>query len=156
MSKINLRRVIKPRTNIEKDGKGDILADPHKIVNRWMNYFCQILNVQRVGGIRQTEMQTAEPFVPEPSNSEVEVAIGKLKRCKSPGADQIPADLSQAGRKHYILRSTNLLSRFRTKKNCPTNGRNQLSYQQLSVVIIGTYYCCQLHATIYPTVFSVG
>jgi hypothetical protein len=70
MSQINLRRVIKPRTNIEKDEKGDILADPHKIVNRWMNYFCQILNVQRVGGIRQTEMQTAEPFVPEPSNSE--------------------------------------------------------------------------------------
>jgi hypothetical protein len=31
-------------------------------------------------GIRQTEIQTAEPFVPEPSNSEVEVAIGKLKR----------------------------------------------------------------------------
>jgi hypothetical protein len=32
------------------------------------------------GGIRQTETQTAGPFVPEPSVSEVEVAIGKLKR----------------------------------------------------------------------------
>jgi hypothetical protein len=37
-----------------------------------------------VGGVRQTEMQTAEPFVSEPSASEVEVAIGKLKRYKSP------------------------------------------------------------------------
>jgi hypothetical protein len=27
-------------------------------------------------------MHTAEPFVPEPSASEVEVAIGKLKRYK--------------------------------------------------------------------------
>jgi hypothetical protein len=62
-----------------------------------MNYFCQILNVQQVGGIRQTEIQTAEPFVPKPSISEVEVAIGKLKRYKSPGADQIPAGLIQAG-----------------------------------------------------------
>jgi hypothetical protein len=35
--------------------------------------------------------------VPEPSISEVEVAIGKLKRCKSPGTDQIPAELIQAG-----------------------------------------------------------
>jgi hypothetical protein len=31
-------------------------------------------------GIRQTEIQIAEPFVPQPSISEVEVAIGKLKR----------------------------------------------------------------------------
>jgi hypothetical protein len=48
-------------------------------------------------GIRWTEIQTAEPFVPEPSISEVEVAIGQLKRYKSPGADQILAELIQAG-----------------------------------------------------------
>jgi hypothetical protein len=33
----------------------------------------------------------------EPSASEVEVAIGKLKRYKLPGVDQIPAELIQAG-----------------------------------------------------------
>jgi hypothetical protein len=42
--------------------------------------------------------------------SEVEVAIGKLKRYKLPDADQIPAELIQAGGEHYILRTTNLLS----------------------------------------------
>jgi hypothetical protein len=77
-----------PRTNLVKDEKGDLLADPHKIVNRWMDYFCQLLNVQRVGDIRQTEIQTAEP-----SMSEAEVAIGKLKRYKLPGADQIPSNI---------------------------------------------------------------
>jgi hypothetical protein len=50
-----------------------------------------------VGGIKQTKIQTAEPLVPEPSISEVDVANGKLKRYKSPGADQIPAELFQAG-----------------------------------------------------------
>jgi hypothetical protein len=75
-----------------------------------MNYFCQLLNVQRVEGIRQTEIRTAEPFVPEPSISEVKVAVGKLKRCKLPGSDQILAELIQGGGKYYILRSTNLLS----------------------------------------------
>jgi hypothetical protein len=62
-----------------------------------MNYFCQLLNVQRVGGIRQTEIQTAEPFVPEPSISELEVAIGNLKSYKLPGVDQILAELIPAG-----------------------------------------------------------
>jgi hypothetical protein len=73
--------------------RGDLVADPHKILKWWKNYFCQLLNIHGVGGVRQTEMHTTEPFVPEPSSSEVEVAIGKLKRYKSPRADQIPAEL---------------------------------------------------------------
>jgi hypothetical protein len=35
--------------------------------------------------------------VPEPSASEVQFAIGKLIRYKSPGVDQVPAELIQAG-----------------------------------------------------------
>jgi hypothetical protein len=35
----------------------------------------------------ETEIHTAEPLVPEPSSSEVEIAIEKLKRYKSPGID---------------------------------------------------------------------
>jgi hypothetical protein len=92
-----------PRTNLVKDERGDLLVDPHKILNRWKNDFCQLLKVHGAGGVRQTEMHTAKPLVPEPSVSEVEVAIGKLKRYKSPGADQIPAELIQAGGE--ILRS---------------------------------------------------
>jgi hypothetical protein len=38
-----------------------------------------------------------KPFVPEPSASEVEVAVVKLKRYRSPGVDQIPAELIEAG-----------------------------------------------------------
>jgi hypothetical protein len=66
-------------------------------------------DVQGAGGIRQTEIHTAEPFVPEPSAAEVEVVIRKLKRYKLPGSDQIPAELIQAGGKYCILRYINLL-----------------------------------------------
>jgi hypothetical protein len=62
-----------------------------------MNYFCQLLNVQGVGDIMQTEIQTAEPFVPESSISKAVAAVRKLKRYKSPGVDQIPAELIQVG-----------------------------------------------------------
>jgi hypothetical protein len=48
-------------------------------------------------GVRQTEIHTAEPLVPEPSASEFEVATGLLKRYKFPGVDQIPAELIHAG-----------------------------------------------------------
>ncbi|KAJ4449447.1 hypothetical protein ANN_00846 [Periplaneta americana] len=43
------------------------------------------------------EIQTAEPFIPEPTLSEVEIAIENLKKYKSPGIDQIPAELIQEG-----------------------------------------------------------
>jgi hypothetical protein len=86
-----------PKTNLVKDERGDLLTDPQKILTRWKNYFCQILNVQGPEGIRQTEIHTAEPFVPEPSSTEFEVGIKKMKRYKAPGSDQIAAELLQAG-----------------------------------------------------------
>jgi hypothetical protein len=99
-----------PRTNMEKDERGEerssLLVDFHKILNRWKNYFCQLLNVHGVGSFRQNEVHTAEPFVPKPSASEVEVAIGKLKRYKSPGVDQIPVELIQAGWGNIAVRGS--------------------------------------------------
>jgi hypothetical protein len=62
-----------------------------------------------VSGVRQIDVHTAEPFVPGPSRLEVEIAIAKLKMYKSPGSDQIPAELIQAGAKYYSLLSSNLL-----------------------------------------------
>ena len=62
---------------------------------RWRNYFSQLLNVHEDNDVRQAEIHTAEPLVPEPSA--FELAIGKLKNHKSPGIDQITAALIKAG-----------------------------------------------------------
>jgi hypothetical protein len=52
------------KTNLVKDERGDLLTDPQTILTRWKNYFCQLLNVQGPGSIMQSEIHTAEPFVP--------------------------------------------------------------------------------------------
>jgi hypothetical protein len=42
--------------------------------------FSQLLKVHRVSDVRQREIRTAEPLIPDPSPFEVEIAIAKLKR----------------------------------------------------------------------------
>jgi hypothetical protein len=118
-----------------KDENGALLADSHNILNRWKNYFSQLLNVHRVSGVRQVEIHTAEPLIPDLSLFEVEIAIANLKRYKSPDS--------------LIL--------YGIRKNCLISGRSLLLYQfttgaiKLTVVIIMGHHCYKLHFIQYPS-----
>jgi hypothetical protein len=101
-----------------KDENGDLLADPHDVLNREKNYF-QILNVHNVSDVRQIEIHTAESLVPGPSRLEVEIAIAILKKYKSPGIDQIPAELIQAGGKILLSEIHNLINSVWNKEELP-------------------------------------
>ena len=89
------------------------------------NYFSQLFNVHGVKDVGQAETHTAEPLVPEPCASEVELVIDKLKSYKSPGIDQIPAELIKAGGKQFTWRFINLLFLFGRRRDCLKNGRGR-------------------------------
>jgi hypothetical protein len=55
-----------------KDGNGN-LEDSKNLLNRWNNYFSQLMNVHS-GCV---EVHTAEQLVPGPSRLEVEIANAK-------------------------------------------------------------------------------
>jgi hypothetical protein len=112
------------RTNFIKDESGDLFADSCKILNMWKNYFCQLLNVHGAGGVRQTEMHTAQPCASESSFSEGEVAIRMLKRYKLPDVDQIPAELIQAGGETLYSEIHKFTKLSGTRKNCLTIGKS--------------------------------
>jgi hypothetical protein len=38
------KKVYQPRINLVKDENGGLLADSHNILNRWKNFFSQLLN----------------------------------------------------------------------------------------------------------------
>jgi hypothetical protein len=111
-------------------------------INSAKNYFSQLLNVHNVSDVRQIEICTAEPLVPGPSSFEFEIAITKLKKYKSPGSDQIPAELIQAG--------DDVIHLFGIRKNCLISGRSLL-FQftkrviKLTAIIIMGCHCYQLH-----------
>jgi len=72
-------RGYQPRTKIVKEEKGNKFTDSHSILAGWRNHSSHLLNVHGVNDVKQTEIHTAEPPVPEPSALEVELAIEKLK-----------------------------------------------------------------------------
>jgi len=78
-----------PRTNRVKDEKSDLVAEPHSIFARWRNSFSQLMNVHGFNDVKQKEIHTTEPLVPESSVFKFELAIEKLKSHKSPDIGQI-------------------------------------------------------------------
>jgi hypothetical protein len=110
------KRGYQPRNNLMKDENGDLLADSHNVLNRWKNYFSQLLNVHNVSDVRQIEVHTAEPLVPSHSRLEVEIAITKLKRYKSPGSIKFLQNWFRQEAKCYCLQSTNSLILFGIRK----------------------------------------
>ena len=114
-----------PRCIIVKDENGDLVADSHSIVGRWRNYFSQLFNVHGVKDVGQAETHTAEPLVPEPSAFEVELAIGMLKSHKSPGIDEIPAELIKAGGGAICGEIHKLITSIWKKENYLKSGRSR-------------------------------
>jgi hypothetical protein len=83
----DVKKGYQPRTRVVKDEKADLVADFHSILVRWRNYFSQILILHGFSDVRQAEIHTEEPLVPEPNALELELAIEKLKSHKLPGID---------------------------------------------------------------------
>jgi hypothetical protein len=59
-------KVYQPRTNSVKNETGDLFTGSYSILARWRKYFSQLMNVHGFNDVRQTEIHTAEPLVPEP------------------------------------------------------------------------------------------
>jgi len=145
------------KCNIVKDEKGDLVADSQSIVARWRNYFSQLFNVHGVKEVRQAEIHTAEPLVPKPSAAEIELAIDKLKSRKSPGIDQIPAELTKAGGRTICLEIHKLITSIWKKEKQPEEWKESIiipihkkGLKQIAI-IIEAYHSCQPLTKFYPT-----
>ena len=115
-----------------------------------------------VHDVRQTETQTAEPLVPEPSAFEVELVIDKLKSHRSPGTDQIPAELIKELWRTIRYQIHKLIFLYGIKRNGLRSGRSRSLYLSIRrgikqiVISIGAYHFCQLRTKCCPTSFFQG
>jgi hypothetical protein len=146
-----------PRINIIKNENGNLLANPQNVLNRWKNFFNQVLNVHGVRNVRQEDIQMAEPLMPEPSLVEVEIAVGKLKSYKSPRTDEIPAELIKAGGETLCSEIHRLVCSILNKVELPQQWKESIIVPihkkmiRLTVIIIEESSICQQPTKFYPT-----
>jgi hypothetical protein len=65
-------------------------------------------------------------LVPSPSLLEVEIAIAKLKKYKSPGSDQIPTELIQAGGEILLSEIHKLINSVCNKEELPDQWKESI------------------------------
>ena len=153
----DFKKNYRSRTDVVKDEKGDLVTHSFSIVARWRNYFSLLWNVHGVNDVRQRQIHTAEPLLPELSASDVELAIEKLKIHKSPGIVQIPAELIKAGGGTICYEIHKHLISIWNRRNCLRSGRSQSLYLSVRgaiiqiVLIIGSYHFSHLCTKFYPT-----
>jgi hypothetical protein len=98
---------------------------------------------------------------PDPSSFEVEIAIVTLKSYKSPGSDQIPAELIQAGGETLRSEIHKLINSVWNKEELPDQWQESIivPIQKGHKTDCSNYRgisCYQLHTQFYPISFSQG
>jgi hypothetical protein len=85
-----------------------------------------VLNVHGVHDVRQMDIHTAEPLVPEPRLIEVEIAIGMLRSFKYPCTDQIPTELIKAGGEALYSKIQRLICSVWNKEELPQQWKESI------------------------------
>ena len=105
---INFKKGYRLRLYIINDKKGSFFfSESHGVLTKWRKHFSQPMNAHCVNDVRQAKIYRAEAPLTEQSDIVVDVAIEKLEGHKSPGMDQIPAEVIEVGRRQFALRSMN-------------------------------------------------
>jgi len=109
------------------------------------------------GDVRQTEIHTVVPQVPESSTFESEMAIEGLNRHKSPGIDQIPAEVVTAGSRTFPSEIHKLIHFIWNKEELPQEWKKSI-ITSIYNKCDKTNYCnysgislCQPCTKLYPT-----
>ena len=95
----DLTKTFQPRLGVIKDENGNTFTEFEKIADRWKRY-CEEMysdnqSTDTAQHCEQEGAQEEEPMLP-PLRSEIEWAINSLKDGKSPGCDNIQAEMIKA------------------------------------------------------------
>ena len=117
----DLTTVKQGKATTVQDRSGKCLTEEREILNRWTEYCTELYNHKANGdpsvlGCPQTDTEGDHPIL----RKKVEAAVQSLKRGKSAGVDNIPAELDQAGGEDVITALTTICNKIWQTGEWPT------------------------------------
>ena len=107
--------------NISREHSGKCLTEERQILNRWTEYCSELYNQKANGdpsvlNCAQTDTEDDHPIL----RREVEAAVQSLKKGKSTGVDNIPAELVKTGGEDVITALTTICNKIWQPGEWPT------------------------------------
>ena len=134
------------RSSTIQDKSGKCLTEEKEILSRWTEYCSELYNYESCGDntlldCSQPPEEDLQPILHE----EVEIAVASLKKGKSAGVDNIPAELVQAGGETMIDVLTEICNRIWRTGEWPTPWTQSLI---ITLPKKGNLQLCQNYRTI--------
>ena len=134
------------RSSTIQDKSGKCLTEEKEILSRWTEYCSELYNYESCGDnavldCSQPPEEDLQPILRE----EVEIAVASLKKGKSAGVDNIPAELVQAGGETMINVLTQICNRIWRTGEWPTPWTQSLI---ITLPKKGNLQFCQNYRTI--------
>ena len=134
------------RSSAIQDKPGKCLTEEKEILSRWTEYCSELYNYESCGDntvldCSQPPEEDLQPILRE----EVEIAVAALKKGKSAGVDNIPAELVQAGGETMIDFLTEICNRIWRTGEWPTPWTQSLI---ITLPKKGNLQLCQNYRTI--------
>ncbi|KAL1462186.1 hypothetical protein WDU94_014046 [Cyamophila willieti] len=110
-----------------KDNDGNLISDESKALERWKNYFENLLNCDVSRDTRNEEEQLVylnEEEIEAPTPLEIVNVINKLKTGKAAGEDKIPAEVLKAGGEELNMKICNLIQKIWSSEKIPDDWKN--------------------------------
>ena len=109
----DLTTVKQGKVTTVQDHSGKCLTEEWQILNRWTEYCSELYNHTANGdpsvlNCTQTDTEDDHPIL----RREVEAAVQSVKKGKSAGVDNIPAELVQAGGEDVITALTTICNKI--------------------------------------------
>ena len=115
------------RSSTIQDRSGKCLTEEQEILCRWTEYCSELYNHESCGDnavldYSQLPEENLQPIL----RDEIEIAVGSLKRGKSAGVDNIPAEIAQADGETMIYVLTEICNRIWRIGELPTSWTQSL------------------------------